>query len=113
MRALLVGADRLGNIPEVLADHGISIVGHVSGRNPAHQRRMPDSGRQADLMILFTDFLGHNVMKQFRDLAGRQGMRVLACRRSVSCLVTSLAGMRFDAAPGTACANCARSGGRA
>lgn len=73
MRALLVGADRLGNIPEVLADHGISVVGHVSGRNPAHQRRMGDSGRQADLMILFTDFLGHNVMKQFRDLAGPSG----------------------------------------
>lgn len=113
MRALLVGADRLGNIPEVLANHGINIVGHVSGRNPAHQRRMPDSGRQADLMILFTDFLGHNVMKQFRDLAARQGMRVLACRRSASCLVTSLAELGLAAASGTACANCTLTGGRA
>lgn len=113
MRALLVGADRLGNIPEVLADHGISVVGHVSGRNPAHQRRMGDSGRQADLMILFTDFLGHNVMKQFRDLAGRQGMRVLACRRSVSCLVASLAGLGLAAPPLAACANCTVTGGRA
>lgn len=113
MRALLVGADRLGNIPEVLADHGISVVGHVSGRNPAHQRRMPDSGRQADLMILFTDFLGHNVMRQFRDLAGRRRMRVLACRRSVSCLVTSLVGMGLAIPPRTACGNCSLTGGRA
>jgi hypothetical protein len=113
MRTLLVGADRLGSIPEVLADHGISIVGHVSGRNPAHQRRLADSGRQADLMILFTDFLGHNVMKQFRALATRQGMRVLACRRSVSCLVTSLAGLGLAGVAGTGCANCALSGGRA
>ncbi|HEX6827701.1 MAG TPA: DUF2325 domain-containing protein [Burkholderiales bacterium] len=113
MRALLVGADRLGNIPEVLADHGISIVGHVSGRNPAHQRRMSDSARQAELMILFTDFLGHNVMRQFRAQADRQGMRVLACRRSVSCLVTALAELGFSADSSTACSSCGLSGGRA
>lgn len=113
MQALLVGADRLGNIPEVLADHGINIVGHVSGRNPAHQRRLADGGRQADLMILFTDFLGHNVMKQFRALAARQGIRVLACRRSVSCLLTCLAGMGLTGASGSGCANCALTGGRA
>lgn len=93
MRALLVGADRLGNIPGVLAEHGISVIAHVSGRNPSHQRRLPDTGREADLLILFTDFLGHNVMKQFRDMAVRHGIRVLACRRSVACLVRGLAGL--------------------
>jgi len=107
MRALLVGADRLGNIPEVLAGHGITIVGHVTGRNPAHQRRMPESGRQADLMILFTDFLGHNVMRQFRAMAEREGIRVLACRRSISCLVQSLAGLHRG------CDGCALVAGRA
>lgn len=90
MKALLVGADRLGNIPSVLAEHGISVIGHVSGRNPVHQRRFPETGRGADLMILFTDFLGHNVMKQFRTMAARYGIRVLACRRSISCLVQGL-----------------------
>jgi hypothetical protein len=73
---------------------------------------MPDSGRQAELMILFTDFLGHNVMRQFRALADRQGMRVLACRRSVSCLLTSLAGLGLAGVSGTSCANCALTGGR-
>ncbi|HSD60622.1 MAG TPA: DUF2325 domain-containing protein [Burkholderiales bacterium] len=107
MRALLLGADRLGNIPEVLAGHGITIVGHVTGRNPTHQRRMPESGRQADLMILFTDFLGHNVMKQFRAMAEREGIRVLACRRSISCLVQSLAGLYGG------CDGCALAAGRA
>ena len=82
----------MGNIPDVLAGHGITIVAHVNGRNPAHQRRLTDMGRQADLMILFTDFLGHNVMKHFRAMAQREGMRVLACRRSVSCLIQCLGG---------------------
>ena len=39
MDALLVGADRLGNIPAVLDGFGIRIAGHVSGRDTTHQRR--------------------------------------------------------------------------
>ncbi len=111
MRALLVGADRLGNIPNVLAEHGIRVIGHVSGRNPAHQRRLPETGREADLLILFTDFLGHNVMKQFRTMAGRHGMRVLACRRSVSCLIQAMASFslpRANGCQGTCAASCGR-----
>ena len=38
MNALVVGADRLGNIPGVLAEYGISIKSHVSGRDRSHQR---------------------------------------------------------------------------
>ena len=41
-------------------------------------------------MILFTDFLGHNVMKSFRALAQERGVRVLACRRSASALEEQL-----------------------
>jgi len=39
MDALLVGADRLGNIPDILDDFGIRIAAHVSGRDTSHQRR--------------------------------------------------------------------------
>jgi hypothetical protein len=58
MNALLVGADRLGNIPDVLQEFGIRIAGHVSGRQPGHQKRavLPTG---IELVILFTDFLGH------------------------------------------------------
>jgi hypothetical protein len=34
MDALVVGADRLGNIPELLAEFDIRIAAHVSGRQP-------------------------------------------------------------------------------
>ncbi len=85
MNALLVGADRLGNIPDVLGEFGIRIASHISGRQPGHQRRaLVPAGIQ--LVILFTDFLGHNVMRTFRDQARAQGLPVLCCRRSTSSL---------------------------
>lgn len=81
--ALVVGADRLGNIPDLLKDHNIAIRQHISGRDPAHQKKTPQLPSGTDLVILLTDFLGHNVMKTFRAAAQRSGIRVMACRRSV------------------------------
>ncbi len=81
--ALIVGADRLGNIPDLLRDHNIAVRHHISGRDPAHQKKMPSLPSGTDLVILLTDFLGHNVMKTFRAAAQRAGVRVLTCRRSV------------------------------
>jgi len=88
--ALIVGADRLGNIPDLLRDHNIAIRHHISGRDPAHQKKAPPLPSGTDLVILLTDFLGHNVMKTFRLAAQRAGIRVLACRRSVCSMQQAL-----------------------
>lgn len=90
MNAMLVGADRLGNIPERLAELGIKVSAHVSGRSATHQKRLPALPRNLDLLILFTDFLGHNVMKSFRTQAQADGVRVVACKRSASALTEEL-----------------------
>lgn len=90
MNAVVVGADRLGNIPEALAGFGIQIERHVSGRASAHQRSLPALPRNTQLLILFTDFLSHNVMNSYRSQARIQGIAVIACRRSASCLVQSV-----------------------
>ncbi|MEW6611671.1 MAG: DUF2325 domain-containing protein [Pseudomonadota bacterium] len=90
MHAVLVGADQLGNIPKVLQRFGIRIEAHISGRDPAHQRKLPGLPRRANLVVLFTDFLGHNVMRHYRQLAQRAGVPVLACRRSAACLEQEL-----------------------
>ena len=90
MQAYIVGADTLGNIPQLLAAYGIRIGHHITGRQPSHQRR-PSGVRGMDLLILFTDFLGHNVMRHYRDAARDQNIRVIACRRSVGALSRSLA----------------------
>lgn len=90
MNATLVGADRLGNIPDVLRERGIAILRHISGRLAADQRRVPSLPKGTQLLILFTDFLNHNAMQTFRRAAQDQGIPVLACRRSSSCLVQTL-----------------------
>ncbi|AYH44342.1 DUF2325 domain-containing protein [Azoarcus sp. DN11] len=104
MDALIVGADRLGNIPNVLSEFGIRIAAHVSGRETAHQRRNASLPAGIGMVILFTDFLGHNVMQRFREAASREGASVVCCRRSVCALQQAL-GKRVDRSN---CANCSR-----
>ena len=90
MNALIVGADRLGNIPDVLAAFGIRVAAHVSGRDRAHQRRSAPLPAGIQMVILFTDFLGHNVMQRFRDAASREDVTLVCCRRSVCALQQAL-----------------------
>jgi len=39
LSAVIVGADRLGNIPDLLRRHNISILQHVSVRDPASEKK--------------------------------------------------------------------------
>jgi len=114
MNALIVGADRLGNIPDVLEAFGIRIAAHVSGRDSTHQRRSAPLPTGVQMVILFTDFLGHNVMQRFREAASREGVPLVCCRRSVCALQEAL-GRRVARAECTACkvgcAEAARRGG--
>ena len=108
MDALIGGADRLGNIPNVLSEFGIRIGGHGSGRETAHQRRTATLPAGIGMVILFTDFLGHNVMQRFREAASKEGAAVVCCRRSVCALQQAL-GKRVDRSNCAACrADCAK-----
>jgi hypothetical protein len=89
MQAYIVGADHLGHIPKLLALYGITIGEHITGRNPSHQRK-PSGLKEMDIMILFTDFLGHNVMKNYRAAAAANRMHIVTCRRSQTALQQSL-----------------------
>ena len=89
LSAVVVGADRLGNIPDLLKGHNISITHHISGRDPSHQKKTLQLPSGTQLVILLTDFLGHNVMKTFRNAAQRGGIRS-ACRRSVCSMQQAL-----------------------
>jgi hypothetical protein len=90
MNAMVVGADRLGNIPNLLKAAGIDIRRHVTGRVSAHQKISSVLPKDVDLLILFTDFLNHNAMRSYRAQATSQGIPVVACRRSSSCLAECL-----------------------
>ena len=104
MNATLVGADRLGNIPALLESQGITVLCHISGRAASDQRRAGALPKGTQLLILFTDFLGHNVMRSFRQAAHEDGIPVLACRRSASCLQQSL--QRYAGAGAGNCERC-------
>lgn len=111
MQALVVGADRLGNIPDLLAQSGISIFRHITGRDRAHQKTQVALPKGTQLVILFTDFLGHNVMQRFRAAARDEGVPLLCCRRSVCSLRQALDA--FGACPkDAACAGCERAAER-
>ena len=97
--AVVVGADRLGNIPDLLKGHNIAITHHISGRDPAHQKKTLQLPSGTELLILLTDFLGHNVMKAFRQAAQRSGIQVVACRRSVCSMQQALENCGLCGAP--------------
>lgn len=105
MNAFVVGADRLGNIPDALTSFGIRITHHVTGRDAAHQRHSVDLPSGTQMLILFTDFVGHNVMRRFRSLARERGIPMVACRRSLSCLIQSIAAV-LNKRPSESCASC-------
>lgn len=42
------------------------------------------------MLIMFTDFLGHNVMRHFRELARSRALPVVACRCSTVSRAESL-----------------------
>lgn len=105
--AVVVGADRLGNIPDLLKGHNIAIRHHISGRDPSHQKKTLQLPSGTELLILLTDFLGHNVMKTFRAAAQKAGIRVLACRRSVCSMKQALNQCGYC----EACASPQRAGG--
>jgi len=89
MHALIVGADRLGRIPETLALYGITVGHHVTGRNPAHQRS-PSHIKGMDVVILFTDYLNHNAMRNYRDIANKRQVKLILCRSTQIDLIKNL-----------------------
>ena len=52
MNETIMDADKLGNIPELLAEFGIGITRHVSGRRTAHQRKRQGLPEGTELLIL-------------------------------------------------------------
>jgi len=97
---ILVGADRLGNIEDVLKERGYDDYLHIAGRKPSTQRKAAGAVAHARLMVLFTDFVGHNVARNFKQLAKDHGLPFVACRRSVVSLSQALDRLQEDRCAG-------------
>ena len=82
--AVIVGADRLGNIPNLLRDHNIAITHHISGRDPSHQKKTLQLPTGTQMVIAtFGHKSGCLQALGMRDAAGSRamwGVRVSALR---------------------------------
>ena len=92
MKALLVGADRLGNIPTALESFGIDDYTHWTGRKKG-MRKM-DIPEQTDVIIVFTDFIEHNMTQLVKEKAKQMNIPCVFSKRASSDLVHRLEGCK-------------------
>lgn len=82
MTALLVGADRLGNIPEILKENGIDNHIHWTGRKK--KLRKSKIPKDADIIIMFYDFLEHNITNIIKQQAKDLNKTCIYSKRAVT-----------------------------
>jgi len=88
MKALLVGADRLGNIPDTLQSFGIKDFIHWDGRKKG-MRKLEIPG-EVDMVIVFYDFIEHNITEIVKEKAKQSKIPCVFSRRACSDLVKRL-----------------------
>ena len=89
----IVGCDGkyLKSIRDLLSSLGYSINKHVEGRHRNEQHKstavIPN---RTDLVIVFTDYISHNIKSNFSSEAEKLNIPVIYCVRSVSKLIGKL-----------------------
>jgi len=82
MTILIVGADRLGNIPEQLHKEGIEEIIHWSGRKKSDLiKTIP---KKVDSIILFCDFINHRLMNNIKRQAKAFNIPIVFSKRSMT-----------------------------
>jgi hypothetical protein len=79
---LIVGADRLGNIPVKLYEEGAKEIIHWSGRNKSLLTK--EIPRKVDKIIIFCDFLNHRLMQHVRQQAKIVNIPIVYKKRSIT-----------------------------
>jgi hypothetical protein len=88
MAALIVGADRLGNIPDVLKANGINEFTHITGRKKGMRNLSVPSN--CDLVIFLTDFIEHPTLKNMKQQVKQLNIPCIYSKRSVTDLQLKL-----------------------
>lgn len=86
MTVLLVGADRLGNMPKELEDHGASEIIHWSGRKERN-KYIP---QHVDMVLVVHDYVNHALMESVKGQAKRRRLPVIFAKRGVADLKQAL-----------------------
>ncbi|OLS35521.1 dihydroorotate dehydrogenase [Alkalihalophilus pseudofirmus] len=77
---LIVGADRLGSIPQKLEGLGFKQITHVDGRKAQMVKKEIPS--HIDLILVLTDFINHNLTSVLKKKAAEQNIPICYAKRS-------------------------------
>ena len=81
MTVLIVGADRLGKIPDELQKDGFTKIIHWTGRERSFRNRTIP--KKVDRVLLFYDFTNHCLMHSIKRQAKNFGIPIIYTKRSV------------------------------
>ncbi|QNO14248.1 DUF2325 domain-containing protein [Alkalicella caledoniensis] len=88
MTALLVGGDRLGNIPNTLEKYGIKEYIHWTGRKKGMRNCHIPS--EASMVIVFYDFIEHNITHIVKKKAKQSNIPCVFSKRACTDLAKKL-----------------------
>ncbi|PAB59940.1 DUF2325 domain-containing protein [Anaeromicrobium sediminis] len=88
MTALVVGADKLGNIPDILNEEGITDFIHWKGRKKG--MRNMTIPKNIDMVIVLYDYIEHNLAKIIKKEIKNIEVPCVFAKRSVSDLKIQL-----------------------
>lgn len=82
MTVLLVGADKLGNIPQELEQYGCRKVIHWDCRKKASVKR--DIPAKTDMILVFYDYISHCMANSIKEKAKKMKLPVFFSKRSAT-----------------------------
>jgi hypothetical protein len=83
---LVVGGDRLGNMPLALRKYGVRHIIHWAGRK-ARSRAVPS---HVQVILIVYDFVNHGLMEDVKAQAKRRRLPIFYVRRGVADLHQAL-----------------------
>ncbi len=84
MGIVIVGGDNIGKINCNLCKNGFCIIKHITGRKT--RDKCIELPKNAELIIVFTDFVSHDLCKNIKMESKRLGIKTIFSKRAWSCL---------------------------
>lgn len=85
MSILVIGADKINPIADMLRSLGATVVNHWDARkkSSAPKKKIP---QDTDCIVMLTSFLNHNTMAKYKAQAKKKNIPFICAKRSVSCV---------------------------
>ncbi len=86
MSIVIIGADKLGNIPKNLKELGYTDITHISGRD-INRISIP---KYTDAVLVLTNFVKHNITNSLKKNLKNDNINVYYAKRSWTCIEQAL-----------------------